>query len=215
MKFCHFWWKQFLELFFFLQINMDDPSFIALMKEFYTVQVPESSKNHPNHDRGIFESITNIIRRSESHTTITNIFHKKIIFSASGSSWSSPEPVHWKYQGCEKPWLPQGENIVPTPFPSLLPMKWAGNFDPFISCYLNLSRALGSPTLWTLQRETRRQMSPLMSINWRPMVLTPFLWPFWTRDNVDLLITMMKGSLKVGLLIMNNFVDFNDAILLW
>ena len=43
------------------------------------------------------------------------IIWQKIFISASGSSWSSPEPVHRKYQGCEKPWLPEGENFPFSP----------------------------------------------------------------------------------------------------
>ena len=43
------------------------------------------------------------------------IIWQQIFISASGSSWSSPEPVHRKYQGCEKPWLPEGENFPFSP----------------------------------------------------------------------------------------------------
>lgn len=106
-----------------------------------------------------------------------NICHKKINISAGSSCRSSPKPVHWKHQGCEKPGLPQGEQIAIHCFqlPPLISwkimfVKISRGILDWNPSFLNLTRASGSPTLWTLQRETSLLMSLLMLIYWRPMV---------------------------------------------
>ena len=141
---------------------MDDPGFIALMKEYYTLQVLETMITT---DYQWLSQSINIIKLIIIIAAITNDFKIKIkIITAGRSGWSPPKPLHWQHQGRQKPRLSEGE----THCPLIHLFSYTG--CPRKKCALEIFSILGQAD-WLL---------------WKPLLIKPLLAATWNHFYVFL-----------------------------